>query len=75
MFRLVVITRSMARVDFVGSRGIVVTYDSLLVSRTPFLFDVLGVELFEMVRSYLGLDVLYGVFAGVRIAESGLHWL
>ena len=75
VFMLMVITCSMTRVDFVGRRGIVVTYDGLLISRIPFLFDVLGVELLKLVRCYLGLSILYGVFAGVRIVKSGLLWL
>ena len=70
--RLMVIICSVTRVDFVGRRGIVVTYDGLLISRIPFLFDVLGVELLKLVRYYLGLNILYGFFAGVRVVKSGL---
>ena len=62
---------SMPRVEFVERRSIVVIYDSLLISRIPFLFDVLGVELFKLVLSYLGLGILCGFFAAVRIVELG----
>ena len=75
VFRPVVIICSMPQVDFVERRGIVVTYDGLLISRIPFLFDVLGVELLKLVLRYLGLSILYGFFAGVRIVKSGLLWL
>ena len=45
--------------------------DGLLISRIPSLFDVLVVELLKLVRRYLGLSILYGFFAGVRIVKSG----
>ena len=68
--RLVVITCGVTRVGFVGCRGTVVTYDCLSISQIPFLFDVLGVELLKLVRSYLVLSILYGFFTGVRIVKS-----
>ena len=45
--------------------------DGLLISLVPSLFDVLGVEVLKLVLCYLGLGILYGFFAAVRIVELG----
>ena len=45
--------------------------DGVLISLIPSLFDVLGVEVLKLVLCYLGLGILYGFFAAVRIVELG----